>query len=42
VAVVDHRDERAHLREIEIHATTLPQPVVVVRSRKLLDAAGRG
>jgi len=38
VAVVDHRDERPDLREVEIHTTTVPQPVVVVGSRWLLDA----
>jgi hypothetical protein len=35
--VVDDRDERPHLREIEIHAPTVAQPVVVVGLRELLD-----
>ena len=37
VPVVDHRHERPDLREIEIHATTVAQPVVVIRATKLLD-----
>ena len=40
--VVEHRRERPDLREFEIHATTVPQPVVVTRATKLLDGRPAG
>ena len=42
VPVVDHRHERPDLREIEIHDTTVAQPLVVTRATKLLDGGPPG
>jgi hypothetical protein len=40
--VIDHRDECAHLREVEVHQPRLRKPLVVVASQKLLDTPRGG